>query len=92
MSELTKSFGDRLAVDDVNAVARPGEVTALLGPNGAGKTTTPRMLLELAAPGSGVALLPLQITSLPPVSVAIYTATIAAFAVAVLAQPPARTR
>jgi hypothetical protein len=37
-------------------------------------------------------LLPLQLTSLPPVSVAVYTTTIAAFAVAVLAQPQARTR
>jgi hypothetical protein len=35
---------------------------------------------------------PLQLTSLPPVSVAVYTATIAAFAVALLAQPQARTR
>jgi ABC-2 type transport system ATP-binding protein len=52
---LTKSFGDVLAVDDVTAVAAPGEVTALLGPNGAGKTTTLRMLLGLAAPTSGTA-------------------------------------
>jgi len=52
---LTKSFGDVLAVDDVTAVARPGEVTALLGPNGAGKTTTLRMLLGLVAPSIGTA-------------------------------------
>jgi ABC-2 type transport system ATP-binding protein len=52
---LSKSFGDQLAVDDVSAVARPGEVTALLGPNGAGKTTTLRMLLGLVAPSSGTA-------------------------------------
>ena len=55
LSGLTKSFGDHLAVDDVSAVARPGEVTALLGPNGAGKTTTLRMLLGLVAPSSGTA-------------------------------------
>ena len=53
LSGLTKSFGDTLAVDDVTAVARPGQVTALLGPNGAGKTTTLRMLLGLVAPTSG---------------------------------------
>ena len=53
LSGLTKSFGDVLAVDDVTAVARPGQVTALLGPNGAGKTTTLRMLLGLIAPTSG---------------------------------------
>jgi ABC-2 type transport system ATP-binding protein len=55
LSGLTKSFGDVLAVDDVTAVARPGQVTALLGPNGAGKTTTLRMLLGLIAPTSGAA-------------------------------------
>jgi ABC-2 type transport system ATP-binding protein len=55
LNGLTKAFGDFLAVDDVSAVARPGQVTALLGPNGAGKTTTLRMLLGLAAPSSGTA-------------------------------------
>lgn len=42
-------------VDDVSAVAAPGEVTALLGPNGAGKTTTLRMLLGLVEPSRGSA-------------------------------------
>jgi ABC-2 type transport system ATP-binding protein len=55
LTGLTKSFGHVLAVDDVTAVAAPGEVTALVGPNGAGKTTTLRMLLGLAAPTSGTA-------------------------------------
>ena len=55
LTSLTKSFGDVLAVDDVSAVAQPGQVTALLGPNGAGKTTTLRMLLGLVAPSSGTA-------------------------------------
>lgn len=55
LTGLTKSFGDVLAVDDVNAVAQPGQVTALLGPNGAGKTTTLRMLLGLVAPDTGAA-------------------------------------
>ncbi len=52
---LTKRFGDVLAVDDLSAVAQPGQVTALLGPNGAGKTTTLRMLLGLVAPSGGTA-------------------------------------
>ena len=52
---LTKGFGDVLAVDDLSAVAQPGQVTALLGPNGAGKTTTLRMLLGLVEPSSGTA-------------------------------------
>ncbi len=55
LNGLTKSFGDVLAVDDLSAVARPGQVTALLGPNGAGKTTTLRMLLGLVAPDRGAA-------------------------------------
>ncbi|UUZ58910.1 ATP-binding cassette domain-containing protein [Nocardioides sp. B-3] len=55
LTRLTKVFGDVLAVDDVSAVARSGEVTALLGPNGAGKTTTLRMLLGLVAPSTGTA-------------------------------------
>lgn len=55
LNGLTKSFGEVLAVDDVHAVALPGQVTALLGPNGAGKTTALRMLLGLVAPDSGVA-------------------------------------
>jgi len=52
---LTKRFGDVLAVDNLSAVAQPGQVTALLGPNGAGKTTTLRMLLGLVAPSGGTA-------------------------------------
>jgi ABC-2 type transport system ATP-binding protein len=55
LNGLTKSFGEVLAVDDVRAVALPGQVTALLGPNGAGKTTTLRMLLGLATPSNGTA-------------------------------------
>ena len=57
LSDLTKSYGDLLAVDHVSAVAEAGKVTALLGPNGAGKTTTLRMLLGLVAPSSGTATL-----------------------------------
>jgi ABC-2 type transport system ATP-binding protein len=55
LHDLTKTFGDVHAVDDVSAVAQPGEVTALLGQNGAGKTTTLRMLLGLASPTGGTA-------------------------------------
>ena len=55
LTDLTKSFGDIRAVEAINAVALPGQVTALLGPNGAGKTTTLRMLLGLVTPTSGTA-------------------------------------
>ena len=53
---LTKSFGDVLAVDDLSFELEQGTITGFLGPNGAGKTTTLRMLLGLAAPTSGRAL------------------------------------
>jgi ABC-type multidrug transport system ATPase subunit len=53
--ELTKRYGDRLAVDRVNLTVRRGEVYGFLGPNGAGKTTTLRMLLGLVRPTGGEA-------------------------------------
>ena len=52
-TNLTRRFGDRIAVDNVSFDIRPGEIFALLGPNGAGKTTTLRMLSGLIAPTSG---------------------------------------
>jgi ABC-2 type transport system ATP-binding protein len=53
---LTKRFGPVLAVDDLSFTLAAGTITGFLGPNGAGKTTTLRMLLGLAAPTSGSAL------------------------------------
>jgi ABC-2 type transport system ATP-binding protein len=53
---LTKRFGSVLAVDDLSFTLAAGTITGFLGPNGAGKTTTLRMLLGLAAPTSGRAL------------------------------------
>jgi len=50
---LTKRFGDVLAVDAVGFDVRPGEVFGFLGPNGAGKTTTINMLTGLARPTAG---------------------------------------
>lgn len=52
---LTRSFGDILAVDRISIAINPGEVFGLLGPNGAGKTTTVRMLAALLEPTSGEA-------------------------------------
>ena len=51
--DLTKRFGEILAVDGLSFELEEGTVTGFLGPNGAGKTTTLRMLLGLVAPTSG---------------------------------------
>lgn len=51
--DLSKLFGDYLAVDGVTLNIRAGEVLALLGPNGAGKTTTVRMLTSVLSPTHG---------------------------------------
>jgi ABC-2 type transport system ATP-binding protein len=56
VSSLTKRFGDVAAVEDLSFSIEPGTVTGFLGPNGAGKTTTLRVLLGLAEPTSGQAL------------------------------------
>ena len=53
---ISKRFGPVTAVDDLSFTVRPGRVTGFLGPNGAGKTTTMRIILGLAAPTSGRAL------------------------------------
>ncbi len=53
---LTKRFGEVSAVTDLTFALEAGTITGFLGPNGAGKTTTLRMILGLAAPSSGRAL------------------------------------
>ncbi|MFD4225082.1 ABC transporter ATP-binding protein [Streptomyces griseus] len=50
---LTKRYGDRTVVQDLDFTVRPGTVTGFLGPNGAGKSTTMRMLLGLDTPTCG---------------------------------------
>ncbi|MGW4628874.1 ABC transporter ATP-binding protein [Streptomyces rubiginosohelvolus] len=50
---LTKRYGDRTVVQDLDFTVRPGAVTGFLGPNGAGKSTTMRMLLGLDTPTQG---------------------------------------
>jgi ABC-2 type transport system ATP-binding protein len=56
VDRLSKRFGRVLAVDDLTFSLEHGTVTGFLGPNGAGKTTTLRMLLGLAKPSGGTAL------------------------------------
>jgi len=50
---LSKKYGQRLAVDNLNLAVNRGEIFGFLGPNGAGKTTTIRMALGLIAPTGG---------------------------------------
>jgi ABC-2 type transport system ATP-binding protein len=50
---LTKKFGDHLAVDNINLEVHEGETIGLVGPNGAGKTTTIKMIAKLLRPTSG---------------------------------------
>lgn len=53
VTDLTKTFKNKLAVDHVSFNIQKGEVVALLGPNGAGKTTTLLMMLGLIQPTNG---------------------------------------
>jgi len=55
ISELTKSFGNNVAVDHLNLDVYRGELFGLVGPDGAGKTTTMRLLASIMEPSSGEA-------------------------------------
>jgi ABC-2 type transport system ATP-binding protein len=54
--DLTKRYGDLVAVDGIDFSVAQGEIFAFLGPNGAGKSTTIKMLCTLAHPTSGRAM------------------------------------
>src|SRR5260370_14271411 len=53
--DVTKRYGDKMAVDHVSFRVEPGRVTGFLGPNGAGKSTTMRLVLGLDYPNAGSA-------------------------------------
>jgi ABC-2 type transport system ATP-binding protein len=53
VENLSKHYGDRIAVDRLTFDVKRGSITGFVGPNGAGKTTTIRMLLGLVRPTSG---------------------------------------
>jgi ABC-2 type transport system ATP-binding protein len=55
VSNLTKRYGDILAVDHIGFEVKKGEIFGFLGPNGAGKTTTIRMLTGVIKPDDGTA-------------------------------------
>ena len=53
VADLTRRYGDQLAVDGVSFAVAPGEIVGFLGPNGAGKSTVLRMLSSYLPPTSG---------------------------------------
>ena len=63
VDQLTKRYGDLLAVNDISFTVRKGEVFAFLGPNGAGKTSTVEIIETIRTPTSGnVTLLGMDVT------------------------------
>jgi ABC-2 type transport system ATP-binding protein len=64
VENLTKRYGDLLAINDISFHVRTGEVFAFLGPNGAGKTTTVEIIETIRTPTSGkVSLLGMDVTT-----------------------------
>ncbi|MDR1697392.1 MAG: ABC transporter ATP-binding protein [Erysipelotrichaceae bacterium] len=67
LKNITKSFGNKVAVDDLSLYIKRGEFITLLGPSGCGKTTTLRMIAGFEMPTSGEILLNgSDISKLPP--------------------------
>lgn len=56
LKELSKNYGSKKAVDNLNLTINKGEIFGLLGPNGAGKTTSILMMLGLTEPNAGMAI------------------------------------
>ena len=53
IAKVTKTFGDKVALDEVTWSVRAGQICGLLGPNGAGKTTLFRLLMGILKPSAG---------------------------------------
>ena len=67
LKHVSKRFGDKVVLDDINLYIRKGEFVTLLGPSGCGKTTTLRMISGFLAPDEGEILLDgKDISGIPP--------------------------
>jgi putative spermidine/putrescine transport system ATP-binding protein len=67
LQNISKRFGDAIAVDDLSFRVEPGEFIAILGPSGCGKTTTLRMIAGFERPDTGHILIGgMDLTNVPP--------------------------
>ncbi|MCR5351302.1 MAG: ABC transporter ATP-binding protein [Bacteroidales bacterium] len=67
LKHVSKRYGDKVVLDDINLYIRKGEFVTLLGPSGCGKTTTLRLIAGFLAPDEGEILLEgKDISSIPP--------------------------
>ncbi|MDO4754141.1 MAG: ABC transporter ATP-binding protein [Bacillota bacterium] len=57
LRNLTKTYGEKIAANNVQFTVKPGEIFGFIGPNGAGKTTTLKMMTGIVQPTSGTAVL-----------------------------------
>ena len=53
IENVTKTFGDHRAVDDLSLTVPEGSIYGFIGPNGSGKTTTLRMIMRIYRPDAG---------------------------------------
>ena len=57
LDHITKSYGDKVVLDDINLEIKRGEFVTLLGPSGCGKTTTLRLIAGFLTPDQGAVMM-----------------------------------